>query len=36
MSCDWANGNFDGEIISDILKVSGLIKGKFTIKNLFY
>ncbi len=29
------NGNFDGEIISDILKVSGLIKGKFTIKNLF-
>ena len=29
------NGNFDGEIISDILKASGLIKGKFTIKNLF-
>ena len=29
------NGNFDGEIISEVLKVSGLIKGKFTIKNLF-
>lgn len=29
------NGNFDGEIISDVLKVSGLIKGKFAIKNLF-
>ena len=29
------NGNFDGEIMSEVLKVSGLIKGKFTIKNLF-
>ena len=29
------NGNFDGEIISDKLKISGLIKGKFTIKHLF-
>ena len=29
------NGKFDGEIISEILKVNGLIKGKFAIKNLF-
>ena len=28
------NGNFDGEIIADILIVNGIIKGKFTIKNL--
>ncbi len=29
------NGNFDGEIVSEVLKISGLIKGKFTIRNLF-
>ena len=28
------NGNFDGEIIADILIINGTIKGKFTIKNL--
>ena len=28
------NGDFDGEIIADILIISGTIKGKFTIKNL--
>ena len=28
------NGSFDGEIISNILIVSGNIKGKFNIKNL--
>ena len=26
------NGNFDGEIIADILIINGTIKGKFTIK----
>ena len=28
------NGEFDGEIIADILIINGNIKGKFTIKNL--
>ena len=28
------NGEFDGEIIADILIVNGTIKGRFTIKNL--
>ena len=28
------NGEFDGEIIADILIINGTIKGKFTIKNL--
>ena len=28
------NGEFDGEIIADILIINGSIKGKFTIKNL--
>ena len=28
------NGEFDGEIIADILIVNGTIKGKFSIKNL--
>ena len=28
------NGEFDGEIIADILIINGAIKGKFTIKNL--
>ena len=28
------NGEFDGEIIADILIINGIIKGKFTIKNL--
>ena len=28
------NGNFDGEIIADMLIINGTIKGKFTIKNL--
>ena len=28
------NGNFDGEIIADILIINGTIKGKFSIKNL--
>ena len=29
------NGNFDGEVIADILIINGTIKGKFTIKNLY-
>ena len=28
------NGEFDGEIIADILIINGTIKGKFSIKNL--
>ena len=28
------SGNFDGEIIADILIINGTIKGKFAIKNL--
>ena len=28
------NGEFDGEIIADILIINGTVKGKFTIKNL--
>ena len=28
------NGNFEGEIIADILIINGTIKGKFAIKNL--
>ncbi len=28
------SGNFDGEIIADMLIINGVIKGKFTIKNL--
>ena len=28
------HGNFDGEIIAEILIINGTIKGKFTIKNL--
>ncbi len=28
------NGNFDGEIIADMLIINGTIKGKFTIRNL--
>ena len=28
------NGEFEGEIIADILIINGTIKGKFTIKNL--
>ena len=28
------NGEFDGEIVADILIINGTIKGKFTIKNL--
>ena len=28
------NGEFDGEIIADVLIINGIIKGKFSIKNL--
>ncbi|MAH89254.1 MAG: hypothetical protein CMJ06_04340 [Pelagibacterales bacterium] len=29
------NGEFDGEIVADVLIINGTIKGKFTIKNLY-